>query len=224
MIALKTLLLAGAALVGGASLSSASAAVILFGALTPGTGASAVGGGLIASTSTGIFEQKTVAGVTAVGVSGGTVGGEIDSNETISFSGGSLANGLNGFTIAFLFQSGNQGDQGNEVSLLDLIGSLVTTLSLNANSTLSGQGTAGATVTVLSAPTDGAAGQFRVSGLHMPFTSLVFRSGNSGGNNTFGDFAFVDLIYSPTAVPEPASLALLGAGLLGLGMFRRRRA
>jgi HpiC1 cyclase/PEP-CTERM motif len=39
-----------------------------------------------------------------------------------------------------------------------------------------------------------------------------------------GDFDDVRLDASSVAIPEPAALTLLGAGLLGLGMVRRRRA
>lgn len=38
---------------------------------------------------------------------------------------------------------------------------------------------------------------------------------------TSTSFEFDNLAFNPTAVPEPASLALFGAGLLGLGFTRR---
>lgn len=56
--------------------------------------------------------------------------------------------------------------------------------------------------------------------------SVIFSNlGRTGGA---GNFSFDDVITGPTAngntdVPEPASIALFGAGLAGLGLTRRRR-
>jgi hypothetical protein len=72
--------------------------------------------------------------------------------------------------------------------------------------------------------TSAAAGQISAlipAGTYVAFEDLPFPGSDF---NYFDDtFVFTD-VSTATSTPEPASMALLGAGLAGLGLLRRRRA
>ena len=69
-----------------------------------------------------------------------------------------------------------------------------------------------ATLSGLSAPTDG----------RFAFRYFVTNGGPVGDNSDY--IGIDDFAYTPSAVPEPGSLALLGAAAVGLVRFRRRQA
>ena len=171
------------------------------------------------TSSGGDFKSKTVAGVTATGISAGMVDGEIDNTEFMQFTFDRPVT-ITLLSIAHLFMEGNYGDQPDETAaFLTTAGNFQLVASGATTADWNGQGS----VANDSPAIDDLAGAWTISGADIfggPITSLTLRSGNPGANTALGDFGFRELQFTSAVAPAPGAGTLLV--LLAIRPRRRR--
>lgn len=183
------------------------------GALPSGLGTYSTGYGRIA--------YKTVGSVTGAGIKDGYVSGEIDGKgpEYIKFT-FTTPQYVESLLLAFLYPSGQFGDAVNEAARLVVgaPGGGSTTYWLTATGftscTWTGTGSC-SNVVAAKAP---AGALWRLDNPFAGPISWLTLTVASSGSSSKSDYSFVSM-----AVPEPGALAILGIGLLGGGIARRRR-
>jgi len=220
------IILAAAAILFLVLAPGAHATVIVFDNAWPtGTNTHAVSG-VTFLTNGPNFDYKDIAGYPGVGVAGGTSGPELDIGESITAS-FSVPVVIDYISLAFLFNGPEYGDW-EEIAGVQVNAGPSYELRATSDDNVANW-TGPGTVSPISPATDIGAAVWRIDnpfgGLlvtQLQFTAIASTTCGEGFSCTNqSDYSLNELGFTP--VPEPGTMILLGAGLLGLGARGRRK-